>query len=142
MAFQSGEKHRNWHGGKTINYNGYIEVYQPDHPHPIHGHNVLEHRLMIERHIGRYLRPNEEVHHINGDRQDNRLENLQLMTKSEHQTLERMIDMSDRICSICENRDTGTTRHKVGKRPHWVHIDDMLVCTFCYDKIYYHNNKT
>lgn len=71
-----------WTGGRSLNSSGYIQVFIPlDHPmaayRRIDGY-ALEHRLVMAEHLGRPLRPNETVHHINGDKTDNRIENLQL----------------------------------------------------------------
>lgn len=68
-------------GGKRISSWGYILVGVDG------GKYEFEHRLIMERIIGRKLLRTEHVHHINGNKQDNRIENLSLMTKSEHQSL-------------------------------------------------------
>ncbi len=75
-----------WKGGKT-NSLGYILIKSPNHPFAgVRGY-VAEHRLVMEEYIGRLVTKNEVVHHINGIKSDNRIENLQLMTISEHRKL-------------------------------------------------------
>lgn len=55
-----------------------------------HGAKRDVHRIVMEEHLGRTLTRHEVVHHINGDIHDNRLENLQLMTLSEHGRMHRI----------------------------------------------------
>jgi hypothetical protein len=78
-----GENNYRWKGGR-MNNNGYVMVYKPDHPFTDHDGYIREHRLVMEKHLGRYLTKDEIVHHINRIKNDNRIENLQLMTKKEH----------------------------------------------------------
>lgn len=66
---------------------GYIRVYVPDHPNCTSEGYVMKHILVMERSIGRYLLPGEVVHHENHVRDDNRIENLRLMTASEHMAM-------------------------------------------------------
>lgn len=75
-----------WKSERTIDSNGYVRVYMPDHPQAFGTHRVYvyEHRLVMERHLGRYLLSNEIPHHINGIRSDNRIENLELVSVDKH----------------------------------------------------------
>jgi hypothetical protein len=59
---------------------GYVRIYQPEHPRAVNERYVLEHILVMEARLGRYLHSDERVHHLNGDRSDNRDENLELWT--------------------------------------------------------------
>ena len=76
---RGGAGHPEWKGGRLMNKDGYIQIWSPDHPttHKTKKY-VLEHRLVMEKHIGRYLTRLEVVHHINGVKDDNRIENLHL----------------------------------------------------------------
>jgi hypothetical protein len=77
-----GDKHYNWKGGHYTS-KGYVFEYCPDHPNNCDGY-VLQHRLVVERSIGRILDKEELVHHINGVKTDNRIENLAIMKRGEH----------------------------------------------------------
>lgn len=73
-----GEKNPNWKGGRTKDFEGYIRIYAPEHPAANGRGYVPEHRLVMEKHVGRHLLPEEVIHHINSDEADNRIENLRL----------------------------------------------------------------
>ena len=78
---KTGEKSYEWKGGKNIDHNGYVQIYNRTHPHSV-GNYVPEHRLVMEAYIGRVLLSTEIVHHVNGNKVDNRIENLMLFSSS------------------------------------------------------------
>jgi len=72
-------------GQKKRGSRGYILVLQPNHPYSTLRGYVPEHRLVTEKHLGRYLTSEEVIHHKNEIKDDNRIENLKLFaSKSEH----------------------------------------------------------
>lgn len=76
----TGPNHHSWRGGRRTDKRGYVYVRNPDYPD---GPNqIVEHRLVMSKHLGRKLESDEHVHHINGIRDDNRIENLELWTTS------------------------------------------------------------
>ena len=78
-----GSKNPNWKGGKILQ-RGYVSIRKREHPFSNKGY-VPEHRLVMEKHLGRYLLPEEIVHH-EGEKNDNRIEKLMLFKNTaEHQ---------------------------------------------------------
>jgi hypothetical protein len=85
--YQLGADSPHWKGGRVlhpIRDKVYYIIRFPQHPNAEQHGYVMEHRLVMEKHLGRYLESWERIHHINGDTLDNRLENLQLTTMAEH----------------------------------------------------------
>lgn len=76
------------HNGRQVikDHGGYLRIWQPDHPAASNG-RVLEHRWVVEQILGRQLRTDEHVHHVNGVKDDNRPENLQVLDAQEHRLL-------------------------------------------------------
>lgn len=77
----------NGYGHTKTHPNGYVLAYAPMHPNAHKDGYVMEHTIVIERELGRYLTTDEVVHHKNGVRSDNRIENLKLMNKHDHQSM-------------------------------------------------------
>ena len=80
-----------WKGGRFKTGLGYIQINNPTHPCAGKKGYVYEHRLVMENHIGRYLKPEEIIHHVNGIVDDNRIENLMLFAnKAKHNSYEKL----------------------------------------------------
>ena len=76
-----GPTNTNWKGGVKRTKAGYIYRRAPqDHPYRSARGYVADHRLVMEAHLGRYLEPFEKVHHRNAIKDDNRIENLEIVT--------------------------------------------------------------
>lgn len=77
-------KGASWKGGEYKNQQDYILVLRHDHPYSAKSGYIMKHRLVMEEYLDRYLSKEEVVHHKNGIVNDNRIENLELLTPSEH----------------------------------------------------------
>lgn len=75
-----------------VNSNGYVQMYAKGHPNADKLGHILEHRYVMSEYLGRPLKDNENVHHKNGNRSDNRIENLELWIKSQPSG-QRVVDL-------------------------------------------------
>lgn len=114
-----GNKNGRWKNGR-INAHGYILVHAPDHPHAGVKGKVYEHRLVMEKFLGRYLNPDEVVHHKNGIKTDNRIENLEVLSHKEHATKHAREKYEYKYCLHC-GKDK---KHK-----------SRGLCLSCYEKL-------
>jgi len=79
-----------WKGGRYIQEDGYVMIFSPEHPRKNSSNYIYEHRLTMEQNLGRLLTLEESIHHINGNKSDNGIENLLLFPSNrEHMIWER-----------------------------------------------------
>ncbi len=116
----TGEKSPHWKGGRTHDTDGYVKVVNE-------GKYLFEHRLVMEQYLGRKLNSVEAVHHINGIKDDNRIENLELTDFIKHPS-HHLKDMSDRVCGFCNSK---ITRLRKSGRPNWFIFRKMWECAKC-----------
>jgi len=116
---RSGEKHPDWKGGVTIS-KGYRYIYAPDHPNKGRGNYVLEHRLVMEQKLGRYLDQSEVVHHVDGNRMNNSIENLVLFqTNAKH--------LKHELAGRCPNWTQKGFENMCAARPTWAYNRDLAL---------------
>ena len=105
------ENKYNWKGGRIKDRKGYINIRVYNHPFAHSRGYIMEHRLVMEKKLGRYLTKEEDVHHINGIKDDNRIENLELIEHGYHTTYEQKNGNPDRwardydACISCGRTD-------------------------------------
>ncbi len=122
----------------------YNKVYVPNHPSNRQGY-VLEHRLVMEHNIKRFLSPKELIHHINENGLDNRIENLKIVTINEHQKihLQKTITYIKK-CFYC-NKEFNTKRINTNYcsnkcrriiywNKYWTIHNPIKLCLFCNNK--------
>lgn len=98
---KTGPEHQNWKGGRSTREDGYVLISVPPSspyasmcatPSSKGGYRqIFEHRLIMAQHLGRLLQSGEVVHHKDGNPSNNLIENLQLLSKSEHTALEQRL---------------------------------------------------
>lgn len=103
-----GELNPNWKGGYRRNHSGSPMWYMPDHPRARTDGCVLGSHLEAEEVLGRYLKDDEVVHHINGDCSDNRRSNLLICTRGYHMWLHHRIRTMRRTRHAALTRDPAT----------------------------------
>lgn len=132
---------KNFRKPKTNDANGYVLIYSPSHPNSRKSGYVLEHRIIVENNINRYLEKHEIIHHKNKIVNDNRIENLENTSHSKHFTHHNTKDLSGRKCSNCGSNKTYMRKLKTEFRPCWRSHNGNTICHKCYCNIWNKNKR-
>jgi hypothetical protein len=145
---QRGENNPMWKGGAPVqDKDGYWLIYKPDHPNRNSRNKVFLHRLLYEHYLSIlldeevYLNRDEEIHHINLDKEDNSLINLQYMPSKKDHRREHRQSYEGVRCKKCGSDKTGI--RKDNGRPRWIPDKDGegYFCESCDKQRYYLQNK-
>lgn len=135
--YNVGENNGNWNGGRSYTSTGYQRILMPTHHASDYNGYVLEHRFVYEQHHNCCILPWIECHHIDEHPENNRIENLQLLTKSDHAKVHRGIPIN-RECTKCGSANTSMHKARNGKYyPQWYKDpNNIIVCSKCFEKYY------
>lgn len=86
---QCGPKNPFWKGGRSVASNGYVLIRAAEHPDADVRGYIYEHRLVAQAKIGRRLLSSEQVHHLDGDKQNNDPGNLEVVSIQQHRAAHR-----------------------------------------------------
>ena len=86
---------------KKVSKGDYLYSLVPTHPNASKHGYVLMHRVVMENYLGRLLLPQEVVHHIDGNKKNNSIENLQLLTREEHSRMHQLERGAGRYTFVC-----------------------------------------
>lgn len=135
------EKHSMWKGGKFITKQGYKVILLKKHEYPNKsGRYVMEHRYVMEKHLRRKLLPfpKETIHHIDGNKLNNSISNLEVISASNHAKIHNNIEKCNekrRINSSIGKLKKCSNCNKI--KP--LHNQLKWMCRPCYRKIFLNN---
>ena len=113
-----GRKNPSYKDGTTLASSGHMLVLRRDHPFCNSNGRVLEHRLVMEEHIGRYLEKYEHIHHVDGNPLNNNINNLYITTASgnskAHRSFERLLTVLFDEGIVVFNREKGEYERRQG----------------------------
>ena len=127
-----------WKNRKIECKDDYERDWAPTHPNSSEWGYILTHVRVMSEHLGRPLKKGELVHHKDGNKKNNHISNLQIVTRSEHATIHMKWnkhgkkDLSKRICKLCNSKTTYL--QKTGWEL-WYKFEDGYICNKCKKKI-------
>ena len=101
-----------WNIKKIVSKGDYNYAVVKDHPNANKHGYILHHRVVMENHLGRILDANEVVHHVNGNKKDNRIENLEVHDKLLHNKSHSILQGKQMVALICPSCKQEFTREK------------------------------
>lgn len=130
--------HHNWKNGRKKDKNGYIYLRMPDYYSAEKSGYVSEHIYNFQEKNKCCMLSWAVIHHIDSNRENNMIWNLEGMTRSAHRALHNKRDLSNRKCLICQSNHTTRNYKNI---PNWFVYKNGHICHTCYKRIHYDKNK-